>query len=233
MREKSLFPLLTLLLIIISCESAYDKEDRYIKDLDNRFNTSLNSEIKNKLRKIDDGDRFHHLAYQKQILPLDGSSVITARLSLDENAQDVFEMDHFLNKELLSHSYQVSLDVNQSDFLVFQTLSLEEAGAYYDEKGEFSKTAYITYQSYYLLDLQNSQIYFITQHKSGEPKERIVESKYRPDDGVTDRWNDEDFLEFLISQGYYQKQAEENIQKRFYSEEYINFIQSNNYIKDI
>ena len=215
--------LLLISLIVISCEDAYDKEERYQTDLNAKFYSSFPNELREIFLSKNKSKRkcTLNIDFRKKICPIEKG--------MDENYNRTIEIDHRISKELISNGFNISYDINEIEYLIFTENDFEKVGVYIDDNGKKKDDASIVYNSLYIYDLKANKLCFITSHKGSEPKETIYRGTNRYDLPIGRGWYAEDYLEYLIENRYLIKDNSVQKIKGFYAEEYVEFLEKNNF----
>lgn len=206
----------------VTYESEYDKENRYITELNTEFDSKFPNSLKETFlfKKNSTHNCNLSINYSKIICPI--------KISTDENGKEIFEIDHDFSQTLLSNGYNLSYDLDKVDYLIFTEYDLKEVGRYVDEDGKSSGGAYRTYNSLYIYDLKSNKLCFITSHQGSEPP-KYIQTKHAVGVGTGDSWNSSDYFSHLIENNKLDKSKDFNY-KVVNSKEYIEYLEKNNFL---
>lgn len=226
MKFKFLVLLVGIILFTSSCEDIYDKEKRYTKELNVKFDSELLASTKSVFFDIEDADLNVHRKFSENPIDLTKYTIAATEWTLDSHGNQIIAPFHQLNMELLGRSYNVSYNLDEIDYLLHKVVKFEEVGTYVDAEGkEDWRQASIGHQYLFLHDLNNNRTYLLVKHVGDEPKKELTREY---ESGMVGYWHSEDFMEALLSKSYFKKIGEAN--RAFTREEYINFIDEKKYL---
>ncbi len=115
MKFKFLVHLAGIILFTSSCEDIYDKEKRYAKELNAKFNSELPASTKSVFFDIGDADLNFHRKFSQNLLDLTKYTIAATEWTYDSNGNEIIALNHNLNMELLGRSYNVSYNLSEID----------------------------------------------------------------------------------------------------------------------
>jgi len=227
MRLKLLVVILSCI-IISSCEDVYDKEMRYEKEINLRFNKSLPEELKEKLAAVTSEEGKYNKSEVSSNFNISGN-ICVVKNQFDEKYNEVLGIDHMLIKEFLKNGYRVSFNLENLQYIIITDIELEKVGEYINDKGVRSQDAMVTYDFIYVYDIANDELHFVTSHKGGDPDKIITETNQKPAMPFGQSWDSEDYFSYLYTNGYLSKSANKQ-KKAFYSKDYVDVLESSNFL---
>lgn len=208
----------------VTYESDYEKEVRYSEELSYNFNANIDIEIANVLLSKNKSKRIfkQKITTQHKICPI--------KFDWLKNKGNGIYIDHPFSKHLIRGGYNLHFDIKELDYLIFTDTEEEDVGDYVDIEGNKTFDAYIAYNTMYIYDLKLKQLFFIVKHKGNDPKENITTGGRRFESPIGENWNSEDYLNYLIENKFLPNNAVSNKKKHFYSKEYVEYLEKNNFI---
>lgn len=212
----------TLVIYSIFSENIYEKENRYETALDNAFVNSINNS--SYYKSLDKS-----YIKEKNPFPLTGNICPVFIKSYNLSKIKITSIDHFFAKELLSHNQKVSYDLDNIDYFILHEIEYEKIGTYVDEQGKKTDDANVATDKIYIFNTKNKILTFAGSKRGDNPKQIIRRGTHSFDHSTGEHWSSEDMYQYLSSLNYFPN----NIGKRFYTEEYVDFLENENFFKTI
>lgn len=198
-------------------ENIYDKERRYENEIDKSFIKKLRPELITEFKTLNNFERELPTEINGNICPI--------QLNYNNRTRyyELLGIDHTLSMVLIGNDLKISYDINSIDYFIITSYQHENIGEYVNENGDKISNAYISLMKIFLYNNRNKKLYFITSNKGDSPKKIINKIS----ETFGENWTNENILEYLMNNGFLKKK---NINTDFYTEEYVEYLESNNFL---